>query len=86
MELSIEETANRLKLIDTVFTRLPDRRGSGEEWDRLVLVYGIRGVRVHDAQLVAEMVVHGISHLLTLDEGDFARYEEITVVHPRDVR
>jgi hypothetical protein len=29
------------------------------------------------------MLVHGITHLLTLDEHDFGRYPGITVVHPR---
>jgi len=31
------------------------------------------------------MRVHGIAHLLTLDEGDFQRYPGLTVVHPRQL-
>jgi hypothetical protein len=38
---------------------------------------------VHDARLVAAMHVHGVTHLLTLNVRDFARYPGITVVHPQ---
>ena len=42
------------------------------------------GVQVHDARLVAAMLVHGIPNLLTLNVTDFARYADvITAVHPR---
>jgi predicted nucleic acid-binding protein len=51
----------------------------------LVVIHSIRGVQVHDAKLVAAMHVHGLTHILTLDEQDFVRYSAITVVHPRDV-
>jgi hypothetical protein len=41
---------------------------------------------VHDAQLVAAMAAHGLSHILTLNIADFRRYRnEITPVHPADV-
>jgi hypothetical protein len=31
------------------------------------------------------MRVHGVTHLLTFNTQDFARYSGITAVHPRDV-
>jgi len=43
------------------------------------------GRAVHDAQIVASMVVHAITHILTLNVGDFVRYAEVTAVHPQDV-
>jgi predicted nucleic acid-binding protein len=36
-------------------------------------------------RLVAAMHVHGATHLLTLNVRDFARYPDITVVHPQTV-
>ena len=39
-------------------------------------------VGAHDARLVAAMVRHSISHLLTFNEQDFARYNEIAVIVP----
>jgi predicted nucleic acid-binding protein len=49
---------------------------------RLVVAYGVKGVNVHDARLVAAMLVHGLTHILTFNISDFARYSEITAVHP----
>ena len=33
----------------------------------------------------AYLAVHGVTHLLTLNEQDFARYPDITAVHPQKV-
>jgi len=38
-----------------------------------------------DTRLVALMVAHGITHLLTLNPTDFARYSEITAVTPQEI-
>ncbi|WP_242541132.1 hypothetical protein [Phormidium pseudopriestleyi] len=51
-----------------------------------MLTYGVRGVNLHDARLVAGMVVHGLTHILTFNTRDFARYGEVTAVHPMDRR
>jgi hypothetical protein len=53
------------------------------EWRRLVITHSVAGARVHDARLVAAMRVHAVTHLLTLNTGDFARYREITAVDPK---
>jgi predicted nucleic acid-binding protein len=50
-----------------------------------VIQHQVVGRAVHDAQLVASMVVHGITHILTLNVPDFARYAEVTPVHPQQV-
>lgn len=43
--------------------------------------YAVGGKQVHDANIVATMLVHGIPRLLTANPGDFRRYEpEIEVV------
>jgi len=81
--LSIAETDRRAALIEATFSLLPDNAQVHTEWRRLVVVHSVMGVQVHDARIVAAMLVHGITHLLTLDEHDFVRYPGITVVHPR---
>jgi predicted nucleic acid-binding protein len=43
------------------------------------------GKQAHDARLVAVTLVHGITHLLTFNTDDFKRYDEITVVNPKDI-
>ena len=47
-----------------VFERLLDLLGT----------YPVAGRQVHDAHLVATMLVHGIGRLLTFNAGDFRRY------------
>ena len=83
---TIDETRQALAEVDATFSRLQDIPAGAFEWDRLVTQHQVVGRAVHDAQLVASMLVHGVTHLLTLNDADFARYSgEITVVHPRDV-
>lgn len=60
--------------------------GVYQHWRRLVRDYRVAGVQVHDARLVASMLSHGISRVLTLNVADFARYAgEISAVHPESV-
>lgn len=51
-----------------------------EIWQGLVTAYGVLGKRAHDARLVAAMIRHGITHLLTFNEQDFARFNEMAVI------
>jgi predicted nucleic acid-binding protein len=61
-----------------------DNAGVYERWRQLVRDYQVQGVQVHDARLVAAMLVHGIPNLLTLNVADFARYAGVIVaIHPR---
>jgi len=80
--LSISETDTRAKLIEARFRFLPDSERVHVEWRRLVVRYSVAGVQVHDARLVAFMLVHCVLNLLTLNGRDFARYATITAVHP----
>jgi predicted nucleic acid-binding protein len=83
--LSVSETDRRAKLIESRFTFLPDSRRVHDEWRRLVVAYLVEGVSVHDTRLVASSVVHGITHILSIDARDFSRYLEVTPLHPNDI-
>ncbi len=83
--LSVAETDKRAKLIESRFTFLPDSKKVHDEWRRLVVAYSVEGVSVHDARLVAAMIVHGVKNILSIDAADFALYSEITALHPSDV-
>ena len=54
-------------------------------WKDLIDRYQVRGVNVHDTKLVAAMLVHELTHLLTFNTKDFQRFKEIVVVHPRSI-
>jgi predicted nucleic acid-binding protein len=77
------EADERAQRIERAFTLLPDNELIHPQWRRLVLDQAVSGAQVHDARLVAAMHVHGVTHLLTLNVRDFARYPGITVVHPQ---
>jgi len=40
---------------------------------------------VHDARIVAAMMVHGIRHLLTYNGSDFKRYADLVILTPSGV-
>ena len=82
--LSIPEANEGVRRIEHAFQFLSERDDIYHEWRRLVLTLSVTGAKVHDARLVAAMHVHGITHLLTLNDRDFTRYPGITVVRPQD--
>lgn len=43
------------------------------------------GVQVHDARLVASMIAHAVTHILTSNVADFSRYPGIIVSAPDDI-
>lgn len=69
----------------TVFRLLRDERGVFGRWQDLVTVHDVKGKNAHDARLVAAMQRHGVEHLLTFNQPDFARFSGITVVTPTDI-
>jgi hypothetical protein len=52
---------------------------------QLVRNYDIKGKPAHDARLVAAMLRHDVTDLVTFNAGDFARYDEINVHTPEDI-
>ena len=52
---------------------------------QLALTYGLHGKRLHDANLVATMSVHGIRALVTDNQSDFAPFDDIDVVPVADI-
>jgi len=70
-----------------LFILLPDTEKVYLEWERLVTTYKVKGTKVHDTHLVAFMLVHQISHILTFNVKDFRRFQsEITAVSPRQMK
>jgi predicted nucleic acid-binding protein len=82
---SVAETDRAAKLVERLFTLLPDTPAIHMQWRQLVVTYGVQGVQVHDARLVAGMQVHSITHVLTLNPSDFSRYPGITALHPSSI-
>ena len=81
--LTVSQTAIEIAKLESLFPLFSDNRHVYLEWKFLVETYAVKGVQVHDARLVAAMLTHKVTHLLTFNVSDFTRYAAIiTVVNP----
>jgi predicted nucleic acid-binding protein len=76
---STEQVKAEVDMLRRFFVLLPEHPLQ-DAWERLVADYRVSGKNVHDARLVAAMVVHEIESILTFNSRDFLRYEEIKVL------
>ncbi len=83
--LTISEALNESVLLKDLFILQPDTPAIFSEWEKLVVKYQVIGKQVHDTRLVAAMMVHQITHLITFNTGDFKRFAEIMAIDPRDI-
>jgi predicted nucleic acid-binding protein len=84
MGFSLEEIRAAVADVKSMFRMLRDERAIYDRWEQLVIEHDVKGKSAHDARLVAAMMRHGLSHLLTFNAADFARYP-ITVLTPQAV-
>lgn len=84
---TLVETEHVLQRLEKLFTLLSDSPDVYPEWRRLIVAYGVSGKQVYDARLVASMISHDITHILTFNIQDFTRYanEGIVAVDPAAV-
>jgi len=83
--LTPTQANRRVRLLERVFTLLPDTPDVHTEWRRLVVELGVSGVQVYDARIAACLRVHGITRLLTFNTKDFARYSGFVAVDPAQI-
>jgi predicted nucleic acid-binding protein len=86
LSLSVEASEMRLRLLERHFPVLPDSPATFAKWKALVLAHKVIGVNVHDARLVAAMLVHGVTHILTANVKDFVRYSAVTAIAPDQIK
>ncbi len=82
---TVPRTNHSLCLVEKIFPLLSDDTRVHQEWRKLVLSFGVSGVQVHDARIVAAMKVRRLENILTLNPNDFKRYTEIKAVRPQDI-
>lgn len=54
-----------------------------QKWNEHVVITLISGVQVHDARIVAIMLMHAIAILITYNVVDFKRFAEIEARSPK---
>jgi predicted nucleic acid-binding protein len=82
---TVEQTRST---IDQLLDRFPFLEESPQifpNWLNLVTTNRVMGKRTHDARIIAAMLAHGITHLLTFNPSDFAGISSITIIHPQDL-
>jgi predicted nucleic acid-binding protein len=80
--LTTAQTKIEIARIRSLFALLPDTAAIYPEWERLVEFHDVKGKTSHDARLVAAMVVHGVTRVLTFNDRDFTRYANIVAINP----
>ena len=81
---TVEEAVNALAEWKTVSTLLEEDGGVIAELLRLIDERQVRGKQIHDCNLVATMIAHGVGRLATRNATDFKRYESEIDVAPLD--
>ncbi len=82
--LSTAEAAVELMRLKSMFPLLPDPPDIYPVWESLVIQYKVAGKPAHDARLVAAMLVHGLTTILTFDRTGLSRFAGIEVLHPAE--
>ena len=83
--LTISRTTQELAKLKGLFVILPDTADIFPEWEQLVIRHEVLGKQVYDTRLVAAMIVHDLTHLLTFNTDDFKRFTTITAVNPQTI-
>jgi predicted nucleic acid-binding protein len=77
------QTELEVTQICNYFPVLLDTPDVYNHWSALVKKHRILGKRVHDARLVALMMAHSVTSLLTFNIDHFANFSEILALTPR---
>jgi hypothetical protein len=80
--LSPDRAFQEITGIEKSLSLLPDVPEIYASWKEIVRANKVLGVKVHNARLVAIMMVYSVSGLLTFNAADFARFTNITAIHP----
>jgi predicted nucleic acid-binding protein len=83
--LTSVEAESEVQAIENGMSFLPENEATYREWRRLILLYDVSGVQVHDARLAATMLVHGLRSIVTFNTGDFNRYIGLAAMHPSTI-
>lgn len=75
----------QLEIAAVALVCLPEPPDIAERWRKIASEYAVRGRQAHDARIAALMLGHNVTHILTFNTTDFARYSAITAVSPTDL-
>jgi predicted nucleic acid-binding protein len=82
---TVKQTTQAVQMLISQFDLLAETPDVFSIWLNLVTTYNISGKRTHDIHILAVMIAHNISHVLTLNPKDFIDVPEITIIHPQNI-
>ncbi|MFB2970983.1 type II toxin-antitoxin system VapC family toxin [Aerosakkonema sp. BLCC-F183] len=82
---TVEKTSTEVEELLNQFPLLEENPLIFTHWLNCVTTNNVKGKRVHDVRLIAVMLAHNITHLLTFNTDDFIGIEGIAIVHPQTV-
>lgn len=81
--LTIEETIQEINRFQKLFHVADETESVRAKLLEILQIYPTQGKQIHDANLVATMLVYGLDTLLTLNDDDLKRFQDqITLVSP----
>lgn len=83
--LTVTDAASKVRRLQQLFPVYRDEHGIFDRWKELVMRHEVKGKNAHDARIVAAMLHHGLTHLLTFNVSDFKRFTEIAVLTPGEL-
>ncbi len=81
----VDEAAREIAQLRRLFVLYRAERAIFPEWERLVIDHAVKRRAAHDARLVAAMLRHNLSHILTFNIADFARFANIQLIEPGSI-
>ncbi|MBD1878468.1 type II toxin-antitoxin system VapC family toxin [Coleofasciculus sp. FACHB-T130] len=79
---AVEQTRNTVDQLLDRFPLLEEIPQIFPNWLDLVTINKVMGKRTHDVRIVAVMLAHGVTHLLTFNPRDFAGISGIKIMLP----
>lgn len=83
--MTVTHTASNVRRLQRLFPLYRDEGAIFDRWQELVTRHEVKGKNAHDARIVAAMLHHGLTHLLTFNVSDFKRFTEIAVLAPGEL-
>jgi predicted nucleic acid-binding protein len=82
LPLSAQAVAMDIQNFTTQFLVADESAAVTSQLVQLIQLVAVGGKQIHDANIVATMLVHGVPQLLTHNVDDFARYSAFITVQP----
>ena len=83
-QFTVEEALSELDAILPTFALLDETAETRHHLRELIQRYQVRGGTIHDANIVATMLTHGVKRLMTYNTDDFRRFREIEMERVRE--